>query len=254
MSRWVFLRGLSRESAHWGSFPEVFRARVADCAAVVCPDLPGNGLRHNERSPAHIDALVDDLREQLTAHGERGPYCALGLSLGGMVAARWASRFPDELDALVLINTSARPFGRWPQRLRPSALPRLAAILRLGRQPEQREAEVWALTSARRPADAAVLAEWAAHWRAHPVGTANVLRQLAAAARCSLPDAAPLVPILTLCSDGDRLVDPRCSRALAAAWRTALAVHPTAGHDLPLDAPEWVVQTVGDWQAGLLSR
>jgi hypothetical protein len=29
--------------------------------------------------------------------------------------------------------------------------------------------------------------------------------------------------------------------------------HPTAGHDLPLDAPDWVIERVSAWQAGTLS-
>ena len=28
MSTWIFLRGLTRESRHWGNFPETFRSEV----------------------------------------------------------------------------------------------------------------------------------------------------------------------------------------------------------------------------------
>ena len=39
----------------------------------------------------------------------------------------------------------------------------------------------------------------------------------------------------------DRLVSPRCSQRLAAAWKVPLALHPSAGHDLPLDDPDWLL-------------
>jgi len=34
----------------------------------------------------------------------------------------------------------------------------------------------------------------------------------------------------------------RCSNALAERFNCSLDVHPNAGHDLPLDAPDWVIQ------------
>ena len=75
----------------------------------------------------------------------------------------------------------------------------------------------------------------------HPVSTRNALRQLWAAASFSAPKAPPSMPTLILCGLGDHLVDPRCSAALAAHWGCPLATHPTAGHDLPLDAADWVL-------------
>jgi hypothetical protein len=42
-------------------------------------------------------------------------------------------------------------------------------------------------------------------------------------------------------------VDSRCSHAIARGWHCALALHPHAGHDLPLDAPQWVLEQVQQW-------
>jgi pimeloyl-ACP methyl ester carboxylesterase len=50
--------------------------------------------------------------------------------------------------------------------------------------------------------------------------------------------------VLLLCSRGDRLVHPDCSRALARRWQCALAEHPDAGHDLALDDADWVVARI----------
>jgi pimeloyl-ACP methyl ester carboxylesterase len=79
------------------------------------------------------------------------------------------------------------------------------------------------------------------------VSRVNVIRQLAAAARYQAPAGAPLMPVLLLAGAGDRLVSPRCSEALARQWSAPLAVHPTAGHDLPLDDGAWVAGQVKGW-------
>jgi len=42
---WVLLRGLMREQRHWGAFPATL-ARALPGAAILTPDLPGNGTRH----------------------------------------------------------------------------------------------------------------------------------------------------------------------------------------------------------------
>jgi len=83
------------------------------------------------------------------------------------------------------------------------------------------------------------------------VSASNAMRQLLAAARFRAPEVAPPAPLLVLCSRGDRLVDPQCSIRLAAAWNARLAVHPTAGHDLPLDDGPWVAARVREWTADL---
>jgi pimeloyl-ACP methyl ester carboxylesterase len=79
------------------------------------------------------------------------------------------------------------------------------------------------------------------------VSGANALRQLWAAARFSTPRAAPQLPLLVLASAADGLVDPRCSQRLAQAWGAPMRTHPTAGHDLPLDAGAWVACEVAAW-------
>jgi hypothetical protein len=53
--------------------------------------------------------------------------------------------------------------------------------------------------------------------------------------------------VLVLSSTADRLVDTRCSAALAAAWLAPHYRHPWAGHDLPHDDAPWVAQRVAGW-------
>jgi predicted alpha/beta hydrolase family esterase len=45
----------------------------------------------------------------------------------------------------------------------------------------------------------------------------------------------------------DRLVSVKCSLKLAQGWGCEIRLHPTAGHDIPLDDGIWVTQQVRDW-------
>jgi pimeloyl-ACP methyl ester carboxylesterase len=241
---WVLLRGLTREQAHWGDFvPRLQRAQPHN--AVLCLDLPGAGLLHRQRCPLQVAAMLPAVRAQLppllAEAGVAGPVRLLGLSMGGMLASAWAQAFPQEVAALVLVNTSLRPYSGVADRLRLANLPTLLRLL-LARDPAQAEAAILALTSADPAAHTAVLAQWRAIRQARPVSTPNALRQLLAAARFQHRGPPPAVPTWVLHSAGDALVSPHCSVALAAAWAVPRLFHPSAGHDLPLDAPDWLVQ------------
>ena len=63
------------------------------------------------------------------------------------------------------------------------------------------------------------------------------------------PPKACQVPLLVLCSDTDRLVRASCSHAIAEHYGGTLACHPTAGHDITCDAPEWACEQVVKWLA-----
>lgn len=254
MASWILLRGLMREQRHWGDFPAQLAQALPD-AAIITPDLPGNGQRHADPSPTSVAAMVDACRARLRADGLPPPYRLLALSLGGMAAVEWASRYPDEVQACVLINTSMRPYSRFYQRLRWRNYPAIAGLLLRGGMARQ-ESLILRLTSRDAHAhanDNGLLARWLAFQHDRPVSRANALRQLWAAARYRAPVRRPSVPMLILSSAGDRLVSPSCSQRLAHAWSVPHRIHPDAGHDLPLDDGPWVAQAVAQWTQARLS-
>jgi hypothetical protein len=55
------------------------------------------------------------------------------------------------------------------------------------------------------------------------------------------------VPVLPLAAQQGRLVNVKCSLTLAQRWNCPIRLHPTAGHDLPLDDGVWVTQQVRAW-------
>jgi len=247
VSTWVLLRGLTREARHWGEFPAALAGGV-EADAIVALDLPGCGARHAERSPADVPAIAEAARQTLFERGVPPPYRLIGLSLGGMVVVAWATAHPDDVLGAVLVNTSLRGFGAWHERLRPRHhLPLLAALI--GGDAAALERTILRITSRHAHPDAASLLErWVGWRRERPVSRANAWRQLRAAARYRCATRPP-VPLLVLASTQDELVDPECSRRMATAWHTAIAWHPTAGHDLPLDDPRWVVNEIATWLA-----
>jgi pimeloyl-ACP methyl ester carboxylesterase len=249
MMTWVLMRGLTRESGHWGAFAGLLQQRQPE-ARIVALDLPGNGSFNDLPSPTRIEAVTQWCRDRLCALGLEPPYRLLAMSMGAMVAVDWAARAPQEIDGCVLINTSLRPFSPWYRRLRPANYAALLALALLPGSARRHERTILRLTS-RNPAAAMVLDHWVRVRRARPVSAANALRQLGAAARYRADLTPPAVPLLVLTSRRDRLVDSRCSQELARRWRADIAIHPSAGHDLTLDDAEWAAEQIDRW---LLAR
>lgn len=249
-TRWVFLRGLVRESAHWGDFPRRFAAEVPG-ASVACFDLPGNGRHWALASPVSIRDTMEFVRAEWLerdAAGCAGAVHLFSVSLGSMVALEWLNQYPGEVAGAVLINTSLRGFSPLRRRLRWQIWPLLVCAMH-DRDAASRERRIVDLTTARLdPGRASELArQWARIAMDHPVQPVNAVRQLVAAARYAPPIRKPAAPLLLLGSRGDRMVDPRCTEDLAAEWNLSPRIHPDAGHDLPLDDPAWVIDQVRGW-------
>ncbi|WP_027800602.1 alpha/beta fold hydrolase [Paraburkholderia dilworthii] len=273
MSTWILLRGLTRETRHWGGLPDALR-QAAGASRVLLIDLPGNGEFAHLRAPATVAGMVefvriaaaeggrvgtgaarrnaassDAVRADVSNTTPRGPFNVLAMSLGGMVATAWAQRHPGEIARVVLINTSMRPFSRVHERLRPSAWPGLSTIVMHWNDAMHAERAIHRLTCNSVDALNADLESWSMIRRSAPVSRVNALRQLFAAARFTAGAAKPACPLLVLSSRDDRLVDPICSTKLAAAWGAPHREHAWAGHDLPHDDPAWIAEQLRAWLA-----
>ena len=110
ISTWILLRGLTRESGHWGEFTSQF-AHIATDSQVIPLDLPGNGQFHQQSSPLSVRDMVEHCRAQLLARRVAPPYGIVAMSLGAMVAVDWSRSYPQDVLAQVLINTSMRPLN-----------------------------------------------------------------------------------------------------------------------------------------------
>jgi len=246
---WVLLRGLSRESGHWGVFPDhLLRELKAlqPASQLLMLDLPGTGTMRRQASPTQVSAIVDACRAELESRGVAGPVSLVGMSLGAAVLSDWANRYPHEVQAGVLINPSLRPFSELFRKPRPLNYLGLL-LLSLSRfSARMRERRVLNMTTRLAPTNE-VLDRWVELQRKHPLGVRNTVRQLLASMRYRASRTRPAAPMLLLCSKADSLVDWRCSQAISRAWGAPLRLHTKAGHDLPLDDPQWVARAVAEW-------
>jgi pimeloyl-ACP methyl ester carboxylesterase len=248
MSDWLFLRGLIREAGHWLQFPRQFK-HVFPEDQIHFFEIPGTGQRFQEPSPTEIGAMVEAL--QLDFEKNLAPLQAkpliLSISLGSMVALEWLVRYPEQFAGAVLINTSLRSLNPIYERLQPH---NYAWILRLlaTASPEMRERQLLKLVSNEPHHHALAAHKFAAIQHMRPISRANALRQLYAASRFKLKTKPQGTPLLLLNSLGDRFVNPICTESLANYLGETWQSHPDAGHDLPLDAPNWVIERISEWR------
>lgn len=251
-THWIFLRGLVRESAHWDDFPDRF-AQAIPGAQVHLLDLPGNGEHWRLPSPLSLREMMEfSRREALAMIGRekqpREPVYLFSISLGSMVAIEWAHRHPREIAGAVLVNTSLRGLSPCYRRLSWRAWLLLARTI-AAKGTAQRERLILKLTTQSGAEDNALIEARVRTYERHPVRGINVFRQLWAAARYRPPAEKPGAPLLLLNSSGDRMVDPSCTEEIAHHWAVKKKTHPCAGHDLPLDDPDWTIEAVGEWLA-----
>lgn len=243
---WLLLRGLARESAHWGSFIPLLQSTFPD-AQISTLDLVGTGQFYQDNSPRNIKAITDIARRQAVERGLlEQPVTVLALSLGGMVAWEWMKNYPDDINGATLINTSFANLSPFYQRLRWQSYWQFFSLLRQ-RHVYQRELAIVQLVNNSRHLDDQIARDWGQIQTLRPVSMKNMLQQIIAASRYRPDNTKPNVPVLLLNAQGDRLVAPACSAAIQQRWQLELRTHIWAGHDLTQDDGAWVVAQLSDW-------
>ena len=241
---WLLLRGWSREQRHWGEFPERMRQRIPG-GRVACLDLPGVGEARDRSPKTRVPDIVDDLRSRFEPDPSES-WGVLGVSFGGMLALDWAARYPLDFAAVAVSNTSSRGIGTTAERLHPRNVGTIARVA-AAQDPRARERLIVSISSnAGADIRERVALEWAKIAAESPVSLWTSMTQLWAASRFEAPVSVS-ARVLVMASDADRLVSSACARRLADRLGAALATHPSAGHDLPLDDPSWVADRVAEF-------
>jgi hypothetical protein len=162
-----------------------------------------------------------------------------------MIAAEWLRQAPQEIASMVFINSSSRGHSALFERMKPHAL---LTLIQSGQKKSayERELSILSLTTNTTPH----LKKWAQvfgeDFDKNPVSPLNISRQLFAASRASWPakDPAPEIPKLFLTAVKDRMVSYHCSEKISQSWCCPIEIHPTAGHELLLDAPDWCLEKI----------
>lgn len=226
----------------WGP---VARRLVHAGHRVVLYDQRGHGSSTWGDGLPDIDQLGDDLAAVLARVDARDALVA-GHSMGGMSIQAYVGRHPgdaaERLSGAVLVATAARTFGRelpaaLAERVLGDVAPAWTRTGRIGTSLARRS-----MGAGAHPAHAVAVRDLL-HATPGPVRVGCLL----AMARMDLGPglAATQVPATVLVGTRDLLTPPRSARALAAAWPDAeLTVLPGAGHMLPIERPDEVVEAV----------
>ncbi len=250
MSRsFVLLRGLGRESRHWGKFPSMLE-KENFCSKVFLCDLPGAGPFHKEHGVNSISKMLSHLVKNYQSEFMKNkPLSILGFSLGGMLTMEYVTQYPTLFSEFILINSSLKNLSPFYKRLKFSALPKLFKIAS-SNSAVRKEHLVLELTSQMHKEDSEVLKEHVVIAESAPMTLSTLLEQILAAATYKGPSKELKVPGLILYSKKDELVNPECSIELAKTYALTSFAHEEAGHDLVLDDPEWVLEKMREFYKG----
>jgi alpha/beta hydrolase fold len=98
----VFENGLGGTLDWWADvYPE-----IAKDTTVFAYNRPGYGESDPVLTPRDGMHIVDELRSLLRSKGLNPPYVLVGHSLGGLYMQLFARRFPDEVDGLILVDST----------------------------------------------------------------------------------------------------------------------------------------------------
>ncbi|WP_374574469.1 alpha/beta fold hydrolase [Phenylobacterium sp.] len=247
----MLVHGYGDSFLTWGPWIE----RLSPKFRVVTIDLAGHGLT---RAPANYDPDMDKFADQVDALAAKlalPPFAIVGNSMGGGVAWQVASRYPQRIRALVLVDAAGWP----PDPNKPVPLAFKILQSKIGRFLLQR-IETRPLTAEglkmdvvddalitpafvdrwvevqRAPGHRAILMN--IHPGAHTVATEAVLSKITA-------------PTLVLHGEQDVIIEPESGRKFAAAIPGAkLITYPNAGHLPQYEVPD---QSAADVTAFLQS-
>ncbi|MBC76730.1 MAG: hypothetical protein CME64_12015 [Halobacteriovoraceae bacterium] len=238
----VLLRGLVREQRHWGEFKDLV-AKTFPQAKVLLLDIPGTGTRCDELSPSNFDQMISQIREEYLSKKAPGSTTIIAQSLGGMLAKRWSELHPQEFDRMILINSSFKGINPIHKRLRPKAWLDFLNIF-INQKLEQREKLILKLVSNDIEKQNENLKSWCEIQTSAPVKKVSFINQILAAVTFNPSKIAPDTQLMLIASKGDRLCSYECSMELSKRWGVPVELHPDAGHDLPIDAPNWLIERI----------
>ena len=81
-------------------------AGLEDDNQVIFIDRAGYGLSDNTPQERTVENITADYRSALRNAGVEAPYILLPHSIGGIYASYWVSKYPEEIEAVVLMDTS----------------------------------------------------------------------------------------------------------------------------------------------------
>jgi pimeloyl-ACP methyl ester carboxylesterase len=241
----VLLRGLARWSRHWLDFDK----RLVDQGFRVIV-IDNRGFGRSDAAPTtkmlSLYDLADDVAQIISRESPSGAH-VVGLSLGAMIGLVLAATKPQLIRSLIMVNSSVGSSGL--PRLSKRALLVIIGVLLTGQRTYGALAKLLLSPSASKEKREKFAAAWAAIDANAKVSVQQLWRQLKAARAFTgtVEMAAVQCPVVVVRCDDDQFVDPRNSDFIHKLMtHSKLLVHPSAGHELAVDDPDWFVKTIKD--------
>ncbi len=233
-----------RSKRHWHKFPQILAGK-GNVGNTLCIDLPGIGDNKEKAYPNTVKQAVSIMREEFLAKKEGDIWGIVGVSLGGMIALSWQDQYPKDFKKAFIINSSAANVGFAWERLKPQAL---ATCLKSLKNPNAREREqaILKMVSNQAWKEEEILSEWTEIAEQEGLSTKTALRQILSAATFTAPKKTK-IPCLIISSTADNMVSWRSSQKLAKRLESSLILHKSAGHDIAIDDPHWLAETIDRW-------
>lgn len=104
----VFIAGSGTPSSYTDFY--ALQKGLQTLARTVTFDHAGFGWSEKTSIPRSIDIVTDELHELLQLAGEQAPYVLVGHSLASLEAIRYAQKYPDEVEGIVLLDGGSPEF------------------------------------------------------------------------------------------------------------------------------------------------
>lgn len=242
------LRGIGRESGHWGStFTQEVRQELP-CANFVLMDLPGAGKYYNKPALSTIEKMADFLRREYLPilDSVPGKRIIVATSLAGNVALEWVTQYPTDFHGAVLMSTSLKGVCKGKERVKPEAKTQFVSIF-LTNDLREREEEFLSINSNGGVKADSLLDAWEAIQKMRPVSKGALLKQTVAGMTYKPTKDKRTLPILVIGSKSDKIVSVSCFEKVANTLDAELILHTSAGHGIPIDAPLWLASKTSFW-------
>jgi pimeloyl-ACP methyl ester carboxylesterase len=237
----VLIRGLNRGNIHWADFPEILLQKIPN-AKIEFLEIAGNGTRFNEISPVNAEECLSDLRSKVSFLKNGEKFYLISISLAGMISMLWADRFPNDLNGVVVINSSLGQFSKPWERLNFKNTPRLFPAL-LSKNTYQKELTILEATSAQPDRIQKFLKPYTEFSDKYPTKFSNLIRQLILANSIKIINTNRLKTLI-LVGLNDKFVNPNCSYKISKRFNFKLEENAQSAHDLPLDDPNWLADKI----------
>ena len=73
---------------------------------VIFLDRAGYGASDDTKADMHVGTIVEDYRTALKSASIETPYTLMAHSIAGVYASYWVSQYPDEIDSVILLDTT----------------------------------------------------------------------------------------------------------------------------------------------------